>query len=193
MNLNNRDNWVAIIGSRNPTESEKKVAYNLGVNCAKKGKIVVSGLADGIDSEAHRGAIDGGGKTIALVHTIISAPIYPSKNKSLAEEIKKNGCIIHPFNKKPMFDIKGMNQNRLRERSILNAYVCPNIVVIKNDNTTIIGGTKWATNYGMKIGHKVFRLDCNYKWHENPDVESCKPWWMMELNFENFLKELNTI
>lgn len=193
MDLKNRDNWVAIIGSRNPSQAEINASYNLGLSCAKQGKIVVSGLADGIDGAGHRGAIAGGGKTIALVHTVMSSPIYPPKNRALAEEIKKNGCIIYPFKTRPTFNFKEISQNRLRERSMLNAYVCPNIVVIKDGDICITGGTKWATNYGTKIGHKVFRFDSNYVWHENPEVEKCEPWWMMEIDFEGFLKELDNM
>ncbi|MDF2879675.1 MAG: hypothetical protein K0R54_232 [Clostridiaceae bacterium] len=192
IDFKNRENWVAIIGSRNASDKEKEIAYKLGRKCAKEGKIVVSGLALGIDSFGHLGCIDGGGKTIALVHTPISVPIYPKENHELAEKIRKNGCIIHPFKTKAKFEKNGMSQSskRLIERSILNAYVCPNIVVVKESPSIITGGTKWATKYGTDISHNVFRLDSDFKFHKNPVVEDCKTWWIRELNLDIFLKEL---
>lgn len=193
MNLKDRSNWVAIIGSREASEKEMEVAYKLGYKCAKEGKIVVSGLAKGIDTAGHKGAIAGGGKTIALVSTPISMPIYPPENQGLAEKIKQNGCIIHPFTTKPKYTKDKMTQSmkRLVERSILNAYVCPNIVVVKEADSIIRGGTKWAVNYGMEIGHNVFRLDTNYKFHKNPEVEHARVWWVKEMNIEQILKELD--
>lgn len=193
MDFKNRDNWVAIIGSRNASKRELEIAYRLGVACAKKGKIVVSGLAKGIDGAGHKGAIDGGGKTIAIVSTPIGVSIYPPENKDLSERIKENGCIIYPFKTKAKYVKGGMSQNvkRLMERSILNAYVCPNIVIVKDADTIITGGTKWATNYGMEIGHNVFRLDNNFKFHKNPPVEESKSWWLREMNIPKILQELD--
>jgi len=195
MDFKERSNWVAIIGSREASDEELEAAYKLGKICAKKGKIVVSGLAKGIDRAGHEGAIDGGGLTIALVSTPIFMPIYPHENKDLAEKIKKHGCIIHLFNTKPQWTQKGFthSQKRLVERSILNAYACPNIVVVKNSSEKITGGTRWATNYGKKIGHNVYRYDCNGEWHKDPEVEECKIWWEPELNFEAFLVELSKL
>lgn len=193
MNLQDRSKWVAVIGSRNASEEENKTAYNLGKRLAKRGDIVVSGLAKGIDAYAHMGALDGGGKTIAIVSTSINEKIYPPENKELSERIKQNGCIIHPFDNPTKYTSNGMSPKvkRLIERSILNAYVCPNIVVVKDSCSIITGGTKWATKYGMDIGHNVFRLDSNNKWYENPLVENCKVSWIRELIFEDILLELN--
>lgn len=195
MNFSDRSRWVAIIGSRDASDDEMQTAYNLGKQCAKRGDIVVSGLAKGIDAAGHRGAIDGGGKTIAIVSTPISMPIYPPENKSLAKDIEANGCIIYPFKTKPKYVKSGLTQGvkRLMERSILNAYVCPNIVVVKHSDSIIKGGTKWATNYGMKLGHNVYRLDCYGKFHNNPKVEETKTFWLLELNFDKIIRQLDTI
>lgn len=192
MNLADRSNWVAIIGSRNASPAEKQTAFTMAKHLAKRGDIIVSGLARGIDSAGHKGAIAGGGKTIAIVSTILGEPIYPPENRGLAEEIKKHGCIIHPFKTKSKYS-KGFSQGmkRLMERSILNAYVCPNIIVVKNSSLSITGGTKWATKFGMDIGHKVYRLDNNMKFHENPEVDNCVVSWIREVNVETFLKELD--
>ena len=107
------------------------------------------------------------------------------------ERVRENGCIIHPFKTKPQYTPKGLShfQKRLIERSILNAYLCPNIVVVRDSPTPITGGTKWATCYGMKIGRKVYRADSNKGWHENPEVEDCSLRWIRELDFDLVFKK----
>lgn len=191
IDLQDNSNWVAVIGSRKATDAEKETAYLLGKRLAKKGKIVVSGLALSVDEFGHKGAIDGGGQTIAIVSTPMSSPIYPKENQKLAEQIKQSGCIIHPFKTNPKYQAQGFNQfqKRLIERSILNAYVCPNIVVVKNDSSPITGGTKWATYYGQQLGHSVFRIDCNNVFYPNPAVEKCQVFWIRELDPVTTLEE----
>ncbi|MGD0485486.1 MAG: DNA-processing protein DprA, partial [Gemmatimonadales bacterium] len=58
---------VAIVGSREPTTYGIKVAYEAAREAARAGLVVVSGMARGLDARAHRGALDGGGKTIAVL------------------------------------------------------------------------------------------------------------------------------
>ncbi len=89
LDLSTRCNWVAIVGSRNASYEELDLAYKLAYESAKQGKIITSGLAKGIDAAAHQGAIDAGGKTIAIVNTPSFQEIYPKENRHLAEEIKK--------------------------------------------------------------------------------------------------------
>ncbi len=58
---------VAIVGSRKPTSYGKEVTYRLSFELAKKGIVIISGLALGVDGIAHRAALDAGGTTIAVV------------------------------------------------------------------------------------------------------------------------------
>ena len=88
---------VAIVGSRKNTSYGKEVAYRAAYEAAKAGAVVVSGLAYGIDSIAHRGALDAGGITIAVLGTPIDQ-IYPSVHKSLAQEIvERGGAVISEY------------------------------------------------------------------------------------------------
>lgn len=88
---------VAIVGSRKNTKYGEDVAYKLAYELAKRGVIVISGLAYGIDSIAARGALDSGGKTIAILGTEIER-IYPRQHIALAEEIvKKNGVVASEY------------------------------------------------------------------------------------------------
>ena len=88
---------VAIVGSRKNTKYGEEVAYKLAYELAKRGVVIVSGLAYGIDSIAHRGALDAGGVTVAVLGTQINK-IYPTKHIGLAAEIiEKNGVVMSEY------------------------------------------------------------------------------------------------
>ncbi len=92
-----RPKTVAIVGSRHNTKYGEEIAYRLAYELGKRGAVVVSGLAFGIDSIAHRGCLDAGGTTVAILGTPIDQ-IYPRAHKPLAEEIiEKNGAIISEY------------------------------------------------------------------------------------------------
>jgi len=84
---------VAIVGARRNTKYGEEIAFKLAKALAEKGIIVVSGLAYGIDSIAARGALAGGGKTIAILGTEIER-IYPREHTKLAEEIVEKGGVV---------------------------------------------------------------------------------------------------
>ncbi len=88
---------IAVIGSRKPTPYGLQVGERLAQELAERGLTVVSGLARGIDSAAHRGALNAiGGKTIAVLGTGIDTD-YPKENKKLREQIERNGCLLTEF------------------------------------------------------------------------------------------------
>ncbi len=89
---------VAIVGSRNASVEGVKKAMKLAKGLAKRGFIIVSGLAKGIDTAAHQGALKANGKTFAVLGSGIKF-IYPSKNKQLANKITQSGALfseLHP-------------------------------------------------------------------------------------------------
>ncbi len=89
---------IAIVGARKHTSYGKQVAYDFAYALAKSGVTIVSGLALGIDSEAHKGALDAGGRTIAVLGSgIDDNSIYPYSHKSLAERVIKNGALISEY------------------------------------------------------------------------------------------------
>ena len=85
-NRTERPKSVAIVGARRNTRYGEEVAYKMAYELAKHGVVVISGLAYGIDSIAHRGCLDPGGVTVAVLGTPIDH-IYPTAHKSLAKEI----------------------------------------------------------------------------------------------------------
>lgn len=84
---------VAIVGARKYTAYGEEVAYKVAYELAKHGVVVVSGLAYGIDSIAHRGALDADGRTVAVLGTPIDR-IYPARHEGLAREIVKKGGVV---------------------------------------------------------------------------------------------------
>ena len=94
---------VAIVGARKNTKYGEEIAYQLAYDLAKKGVIIVSGLALGIDSIAHRGAVDAGGVTIGILGTEIEKiypkqhielAIYPRQHEALAEKMVDLGGAV---------------------------------------------------------------------------------------------------
>jgi DNA processing protein len=87
---------VAIVGSRAATSYGLAVAERLAADLAARGVTVVSGLARGIDSAAHRGALRVGGRTIAVLGSGVDV-IYPPENRRLASEIASHGAVVSQF------------------------------------------------------------------------------------------------
>lgn len=87
---------LAIVGSRNATPQGISSATNLARALSDCGLTVVSGLALGIDSAAHRGGLAGAAGTIAVLGTGIDV-VYPARNRELAAEIVKNGALVSEF------------------------------------------------------------------------------------------------
>src|SRR5258708_11096581 len=102
--LNARGRWpppdgprVAIVGSRRPSPYGEAVAEQLAADLARAGVIVVSGLALGCDAAAHRGALLGGGVTIAVMGTGVDI-VYPAAHFRLPEEIlAAGGALVRQF------------------------------------------------------------------------------------------------
>lgn len=86
-------NGIAIVGSRRASAYGREVAYSLGNEASSIGITVVSGMALGIDGAAHRGALQGGGRTIAV---LAGSPelAYPRSHRLLHEQIASVGCVI---------------------------------------------------------------------------------------------------
>ncbi len=91
-----RQPQLAMVGSRNCTPGGARTARDFAGELAHRGLVITSGLALGIDAEAHRGALDAGGGSIAVVGTGIDR-IYPSRNRALAQRLAVEGLILSEF------------------------------------------------------------------------------------------------
>jgi DNA processing protein len=87
---------IAVIGARKASELGRKRARQLGRQLAEEGVVVVSGLAEGVDTEALTGAMEAGGRVIAVIGTPIDQA-YPAKNKALQEAIYRDHLLISQF------------------------------------------------------------------------------------------------
>ena len=84
---------IAIVGTRNVTEYGRGLAHTFGVELARAGWTVASGLARGIDTAAHKGALDGGGRTLAATGCGLDI-VYPSENRDLMLRIENSGAVL---------------------------------------------------------------------------------------------------
>ena len=91
-----REVCIAEVGTRDMTEYGARTAYAMAYDMARAGAVVVSGLAKGVDGMAHRGALDAGGYTVAVIGSGIDR-IYPKEHADLMGEVIKNGVVMTEF------------------------------------------------------------------------------------------------
>ncbi len=147
---------IAVVGSRRTTLYGQTVARQLGVDLAQRGFCVVSGLARGIDTAAHEGALSVGGKTAAVVGCGIDI-VYPPENLDLYRRIEESGAILSEFS----FGRRADRQSfPMRNRVV--AGMCDAVVVVETD---INGGSMITARFAGEQGRLVFavpgRIDQN--------------------------------
>jgi DNA processing protein len=94
--LPGQETAIAIVGSRKASSYGLSTAYAFAKELVKQGKVIVSGLAYGIDTQAHQGALDASGKTVAVFACSLEHS-YPKSNQNLRNKIVKNGAVISEF------------------------------------------------------------------------------------------------
>ena len=159
LDLLKRERMVAIIGSRKATRTGNNKAYDLGVSYAKKGYVVVSGLALGCDASAHRGCMAADGGTIAIVATGLNL-VHPRENIPLQEEILQKGGLI--LSEQPL-GVKA-NPTRLVARNRLQAALSEEIVVAECPEHS---GTMHTVRFAQKYSKKVKAARLPYDKEEN--------------------------
>ena len=144
---------IAIVGCREATEYGKSVAQDFSYNLSKKGFCIVSGLARGVDSFAHIGAVKAGGKTIGVLGNGLDT-IFPKENTKLAEKILNSGGVIvseFPLGTKP--DRKNFP---LRNRIISG--LCNGVLVVEAKPKS---GTLITVDFALDQGRDVFVIPGN--------------------------------
>jgi len=137
----NPQHAVAIIGTREPSAFGNKAGYRLAQLFAEQGFTVVSGLATGCDTIAHRACLDAGGQTVAVLASGVDY-IYPKENRGLAQEIlEANGCLISEYElgvrPLPVFFV---------DRDRLQSGLSDAVIVIETD---IKGGTMHTVKFSQ--------------------------------------------
>lgn len=140
---------VAIVGSRRTTLYGQSVAKKLGSDLARLGFCVVSGLARGIDTAAHEGALSVGGKTAAVLGTGIDI-IYPSENLGLYRQIAETGAILTEF----PFGRKADKQSFAMRNRIVSG-ISEAVVVVESDAS---GGAMITARFAGEQGRLIFAV-----------------------------------
>lgn len=144
---------VAIVGSRDCSNYGENIAKMMSYNLAKENICVISGLAKGIDKFAHIGALDAGGKTIAVIGNGLDY-IYPYENKNLYERIlKNNGLIVTEY----IIGTKPKKLNFPARNRIISALSDAIIVVEAKEKS----GALITAEFGLEHGKEVFAVPGN--------------------------------
>jgi DNA processing protein len=137
---------VAIVGTRRSTEYGNDVAHSLAGDLTRYGITIISGLALGIDAHAHTGALEFGGKTIAVLGCGIDV-LYPHRNARLQERIANHGLLISEFAPgEPAMKHHFLQRNRLIAKFAGGVIVVEAGMKSGSNNTV-----EWATRYGVEV------------------------------------------
>src|ERR1700675_1839329 len=144
---------ISIVGARRPTPHGNQMAERLGRDLADRGLVITSGLARGIDSCAHRGALSAtGGATIGVLGCGIDV-VYPKENKKIFAEMEQRGAIITEF---PMGTFPAPQNFPIRNRII--AGMALGVVVVEGAQYS---GSLITARLALEFGREVFGVPGN--------------------------------
>jgi DNA processing protein len=152
---------LAVVGSRNPTRGGLRNSVEFSRYLAQRGFAIVSGLAEGIDTAAHRGALDAGGKTVAFLGHGIDR-IYPAANHNLAHAIAESGALVteYQLGTRPL-------PRHFPERNRLISGLCLGTLVIEAAKRS---GSLITARLAAEQGREVFALPGSI---HNPLARGC--------------------
>lgn len=158
-NLLNYSKIVSIVGSRKPSFDGMRRARKLVNLLVNDGYIIMSGLAEGIDTIAHTSALEFGGRTIAVIGTPINQ-CYPKKNKHLQDEVSKHHLLISqvPFERYKKQDYR-LNRFFFPERNATMSALSQATIIIEAGETS---GTLTQAKAAIAQGRKLFILENNF-------------------------------
>jgi DNA processing protein len=147
--ISNFSKNIAIVGSRTTTLYGLETARMLAMELARRGFCIVSGMARGIDTFAHEGALAAGGQTIAVLGNGIDI-VYPVENATLYRRISERGAIISEFTLGRRADRQSFP---IRNRLI--AGLCHAVIVVESDK---FGGSMITARFATEYGRHVFAV-----------------------------------
>ncbi|MBD2102166.1 DNA-protecting protein DprA [Leptolyngbya sp. FACHB-261] len=137
---------VAIVGTRNPSAYGNRWARKLGQVLGEAGYLVVSGLAEGVDGEAHKGCLEAGGLTLAVLGTGVDR-IYPPHHRSLYQQVLQQGLVLSEY---PL----GTPPDRAhfpRRNRIVAGLCCATLVIEAPDRSGALITAYQANEYGREV------------------------------------------
>lgn len=146
----NEPDMVGVVGSRKPSAYGTQAAADLGGALARGGAVIVSGLADGLDSAGHRAAVQEQRPTIAVMGVPIDRT-YPAANLALRHRIEQNGCVISEY--PPHMD--GVGGNGFLQRNRLIAALSSALLVVEAREKS---GTMSTVAHAERYGKPVFAV-----------------------------------
>ncbi|MGQ4809710.1 hypothetical protein NKDENANG_03134 [Candidatus Entotheonellaceae bacterium PAL068K] len=145
---------VAVIGSRKPSNYGERIAARLSLELAQHGFTIVSGLARGIDSLAHQGALQAGGRTLAILGSGINV-VYPPENRRLYETISDHGAVLSEF---PL-DAKPDRWNFPRRNRIISGLTLGTLVIEAAARSGALHTARHALDQGREVFAVPGRID----------------------------------
>lgn len=148
---NEDEHAIAIVGTRGPSSAGKDAARSFSKRLAETGYTIISGLALGIDTEAHQGALEAGGRTIAVLGTGFNRKVlYPKENYDLFNTIAENGFCISEFPP----NAEGLKY-KMYVRNRIISILSKGVLIIETKNSSH-SGTLAQARYALNQGRKVF-------------------------------------
>jgi len=142
---------VAIVGARRATPAGREIAHRLGFDLAASGVVVVSGMARGIDQAAHRGALEAGGRTLAVLGCGLGVD-YPAGRlaRQLAARIAAHGALLSEF-----APLQGPSKFTFPQRNRIVAGLSLGVVVVEASATS---GALITADFALQSGRELFAV-----------------------------------
>jgi DNA processing protein len=147
------DDWaIAVVGTRRATAYGREVTRRIVTDLARSHVTIVSGLARGIDAEAHRAALDAGGRTLAVLGCGVDI-VYPPEHKKLAEQIIARGALIseYPLGTQP-------DAGNFPPRNRIISGLALGTLIVEGDSVT---GARITIEYALEQGRETFAVPGN--------------------------------
>ncbi|MFC2023557.1 DNA-processing protein DprA [Chloroflexota bacterium] len=148
--IDKRDEWaVAVVGTRKASVYGKEAARMIATGLAQAGVTVVSGLAAGIDTTAHRACLEAGGRTLAVLGSGVDV-IYPSRNHRLAAEVVERGALVSEY----AMGTRPEARNFPPRNRIISGLTLGTVVV----EADYASGARITANFAAEQGREVFAV-----------------------------------
>ncbi len=143
----NEPGAVGMVGTRHPTEYGRQAAAALGGDLAKNGAVIVSGLADGLDSAGHSAAVRENASTIGVLGVPIDKT-YPASNRELRRKIEQKGCVISEY---PPESVAVGRSGFLQRNRLIAALASALVVVEAQEKSGTMSTVAHAERYGKPV------------------------------------------